>query len=58
MTSAVRKAVSAGWSLEETLERVPLGEAYSLPPDNPRAAIMVERHRYNLQKTYKSLAGD
>ncbi len=57
VTSAVMEAISAGWSLEETLERVPLGEAFSPPPDDPRASIMAERHRYNVQRTYKSLAG-
>ncbi len=57
VTEGVRKAIGAGRSLEETLDRVVQGEMFSLPPEDPRAAIMTGRHRYNVQRTYLALAG-
>jgi len=55
VTAGVQIAVSSGWSLEETLERVVQSEAFSLPPENPMANIMTGRHRYNVQRTYMAL---
>ena len=57
LTNDVKKALGAGWTLEETLSRVPLGEAFRLPPSDPRAPFMAGRHRYNVRRTYLSLAG-
>jgi len=56
LTSAVNKALSAGWTLQETIERTQLWEEFSLPPTDPRAKIQRGRHRYNVQKTFRSLA--
>ena len=57
LTNAIQKALSAGWTLEETLDRTPLGEAFRLPPADPRAPFMEGRHSYNVRRTYLSLAG-
>lgn len=57
VTIAVRAAVAAGWPLEETLEKVPQSEMFSLPADDPRAGFMRGRHRYNVQKTYLAFSG-
>ncbi len=56
VTSTVKKALNDGWTLQETLERTPLWEEFSVPPTNPRAKTQLGRHQYNLQKTYRSLA--
>jgi hypothetical protein len=50
----MKKALSAGWTLEETLDRIPMGEAFRLPPSDPRASFMEGRHRYNVRRTYLS----
>jgi cyclase len=55
VTSTVKKALTAGWTLAETIERSPLWEEFSLPPADPRAKIQIGRHRYNVQKTFRSL---
>jgi len=57
LTSAVNKALSAGWTLQETMERTPLWEEYSPPPTDSRAKLQMARHRYNVRKTFLSLAG-
>jgi len=57
LTQDIKKALSAGWTLEETLHRTPMGEAFRLPPSDPRAPFMEGRHRYNVRRTYLSLAG-
>ena len=57
LTNDIKKALGAGWTLEEALSRVPLGEAFRLPPSDPRAPFMAGRHRYNVRRTYLSLAG-
>ena len=58
LTHDIKKALSAGWTLEETLDRTPLGEAFRLPPADPRAPFMEGRHSYNVRRTYLSLAGE
>jgi cyclase len=55
VTSMVNSALSAGWALQETIERTPLWEEFSLPPTDPRAKNQIARHRYNVQKTFLSL---
>ncbi len=55
VTSTVNSALSAGWALQETIERTPLWEEFSLPPTDPRAKNQIARHRYNVQKTFRSL---
>jgi cyclase len=57
LTIDVKKALSAGWTLEETLERTPMGEAFRLPPSDARAIFMQGRHSYNVRRTYLSMAG-
>ncbi|MEE9276103.1 MAG: MBL fold metallo-hydrolase [bacterium] len=59
VTNAVRGALSAGWTLAEAMERVTLDmEApYAPAADHPRLAFFGDLHRYNVQITYKSLAG-
>jgi cyclase len=57
VTGAVNQALGAGWSLEETLERSPLGEAFLLAPDDTRVKLQQARHRYNVRRTYLSLTG-
>ena len=56
LTNDIKKALSAGWTLEETLERTPMGEAFRLPPSDARAPFMQGRHTYNVRRTYLSLA--
>jgi cyclase len=56
VTSMVNSALSAGWALQETIERTPLWEEFSLPPTDPRAKNQIARHRYNVQKTFLSLS--
>lgn len=55
VTAGVQTALSSGWSLEETLERVVQSDAFSLPPEDPMSDIMTGRHRYNVQRTYMAL---
>ncbi len=57
VTAGVRKAVGEGCSLDETLERVVQSETFSLPPEDPRAAVMTGRHQYNVRRTYLALNG-
>ncbi len=56
-THDIKKALSAGWTLEETLKRTPMGEAFRLPAADARAPFMAGRHSYNVRRTYLSLAG-
>jgi cyclase len=58
VTNAVKKALSAGWTLRETVERTPLWEEFCLSPADPRAKLQPARHGYNVQKTFHSLAED
>ncbi len=55
VTAGVRNAVSAGWSLEKTMEKVVQSEKFSLPSSDPKAAVMTGRHRYNVKRTYQAL---
>ena len=55
VTTTVNNALSAGWTLQETMERTPLWEEFSLPTTDPRGKNQVARHRYNVQKTFRSL---
>jgi cyclase len=57
LTNDMKQALSAGWTLEETLERIPMGEAFALPVSDPRAPFMEGRHRYNVRRTYLSMKG-
>ena len=57
VTDAVNKALSAGWTLQETIECTPLWEEFSMPSTDPRVKIQIARHRYNVRRTYLSLAG-
>ena len=57
LTSDIKKALSAGWTLEQTLDQTPMPEAFRLPPSDPRAPFMQGRHSYNVRRTYLSLAG-
>jgi cyclase len=57
LTNDIKKALSAGWTLEQTLERTPMPEAFRLPPSDLRAPFMQGRHSYNVRRTYLSLAG-
>jgi cyclase len=57
LTNDMKRALNAGWKLEETLERIPMGEAFRLPPADPRATFMEGRHRYNVRRSYLSLTG-
>jgi hypothetical protein len=56
LTDAVKAALGEGLSLEETEERVVLFDAFAPPPDHPRPDIVAGRHRYNVRRTYLSLA--
>jgi hypothetical protein len=56
LTHDVKKALGEGWTLEETLQRTPMADAFRLPPSDPRAPFMAGRHSYNLRRTYLSLA--
>ena len=57
LTNDMKQALNAGWTLEETLERIPMDAAFRLPPSDPRAPFMEGRHRYNVRRTYLSLTG-
>ena len=56
MTNEVKKAIGAGLSLEQTEARVTVPEAFAPPPSHPRPDVVAGRHRYNVRKTYLSLA--
>ncbi len=58
VTLAARKAAAAGWTLREAMEKIPLEEPFAPPPDHPRAKFLHDLHSYNVQKTYKSFAGE
>ena len=60
VTAAVRHGAGAGWSLEEAMEKIPLdmGQPYSPPGDHPRIDFFRDLHAYNVQKTYRSIAGN
>lgn len=55
LTNDMKRALNAGWTLEETLERIPMGKEFALPAADPRAPFMEGRHRYNVRRTYLSL---
>lgn len=55
LTNDMKKALSAGWTLEETLQRIPMGAEFRLPSTDPRAPFMEGRHRYNVRRTYLSM---
>jgi hypothetical protein len=57
LTHDIKKALSAGWTLEETLQRTPMDDAFRLPAADPRAPLMEGRHSYNVQRTYLALSG-
>ena len=59
VTRAVRRALSDGWSLPEAMEGIPLDmdQPYSPPADHPRIGFFRDLHAYNVQITYRSLAG-
>jgi len=57
LTNDMKRALKAGWTLEETLERIPMDEVFRLPPADPRSSFMEGRHRYNVRRTYLSLTG-
>ena len=56
VTQAVRGAVSAGWTLAETMDRIPfaLDRPYSPPEDHPRVGFFRDLHSYNVMKTHQS----
>ena len=56
LTNGVKKAIGAGLSLEEAEDRVVLPAAFAPPPEHPRPDIVAGRHRYNVRRTYLSLA--
>jgi hypothetical protein len=51
-TAETKKAVFAGWTLAETLARIPM------PDSDPRAPFMKGRHSYNVRRTYLWLKKD
>ena len=55
VTQAVRGAVSAGWTLAETMDRIPfaLDRPYSPPEDHPRIGFFRDLHSYNVMKTHQ-----
>jgi len=55
LTSEVTNALTAGWTLPETIERIPLWTDVSISPTHPLAKSQQARHRYNVQKTFRSL---
>jgi hypothetical protein len=57
LTNDIKKALSAGWTLKETLSRMPLGKVIRLSSSDPRVPFMAGRHSYNVRRTYLSLAG-
>jgi len=56
VTHEVRKALGAGWSLEETLKHTRLPDGFRLPESDPRTVFAEGRHSYNVRRTYLSLA--
>ena len=56
VTNAVNGALSAGWMLQDALERTPLWEEYALPSGDRLAKTQTARHRYNVQKTFRCLS--
>ena len=56
VTQAVRGANSAGWTLAETMERIPfaLDRPYSPPEDHPLIGYFRDLHSYNVMKTHQS----
>ena len=58
LTNEVKKAFSSGLGLEETEDRVTLFDAFVPPPDHPRPDVVAGRHKYNVRRTYLSLAGE
>lgn len=54
-TNETKKAIAAGWTLAETLERIPIPGAFKLPDSDPRTPVMEGRHGYNVRRTYLSL---
>jgi cyclase len=58
VADGVRKAVGAGCSLGETLDRVLQSDQFSLPAGDPNAAVMTGRHRYNVQRTYQAMSAE
>jgi cyclase len=50
LTQDIKKALGASWTLEETLQRTPMGEASGFP--STRGPLMEGRHRYNVRRTY------
>ena len=56
VTQAVRGDVSAGWTLAETMDRIPfaLDRPYSPPEDHPRIGYFRDLHSYNVMKTHQS----
>ena len=56
VTQAVRGAVSAGWTLAETMDRIPfaLDRPYSPPEDHPLIGYFRDLHSYNVMKTHQS----
>ena len=57
LTNEVKKALGAGLSLEAAEQRIALPEAFAPPLSHPRPDVVAGRHRYNVRKTYLSLAG-
>ena len=55
VTQAVRGAVSAGWTLAETMDRIPfaLDRPYSPPEDHPQIGFFRDLHSYNVMKTHQ-----
>lgn len=56
LTREVRNAIGAGLSLEQTIDRVALPEAFAPPPNHPRPATIAGRHKYNVRRTWMALA--
>ena len=49
---AVRDAHRENWTLEQTLERVPLADRFAIAPDLSSAAFYTGLHPYNLQRSF------
>ncbi len=58
LTNDLKRALREGWTLEETLARIPMAEEFRPPPADPRAPFMEGRHRYNVRRSYLSLTGE
>ena len=61
LVGAVRNAVRAGWTVEDTLARLSLAEKYLPPENSPAAALrpfIAGLHRLNVQQTYRSQNGN